>query len=217
MPKTRKTQNVASTREIEALRRLVRESIEEEIILGEDWKQWFGLGKKSAPAEKEPSAQEKYAAGEGKFWNALNKITPQMSLGDILNTWKSVIKNNLEFAQEKGKLSSDTKSKLENLVSNMKKIESLDDLLKSPAEEVPSLRKKLEAAADGAANISKSIDDYKKSASASSEIPKKAASKPGSPRGVDLMSRAAKAGSDEELTSGTATEARLRRIYKVLR
>lgn len=80
--------STASSRELTELRRIIRESVADEIILGEGWREMLGLGgKKETPAG---DATADYLAGEGSAWQALYQISPDSTLGSIMSTWKDV-------------------------------------------------------------------------------------------------------------------------------
>lgn len=161
MSKMRKAQATASAKELQELRRVIREAVQHEMVLKEGWRDWFGSGA-AKEAEKEPSAQEKYASGEGRVWQALNKISPQMSIADVLKIWKSSIKDNVESVKKM--LKGDEKVQFDGIVSSMESLEKLDDLQSISADDVGTIRSLLKSAADGATNISDKIAKYKQSA-----------------------------------------------------
>ena len=80
--------STASSRERTELRRINRESVADEIILGEGWREMLGIGgKKEVPVS---DAGKDYAAGEGSAWQALYQISSDSTLGSIMSVWKAV-------------------------------------------------------------------------------------------------------------------------------
>jgi len=106
--------STASSKELIELRRIIRESVADEIILGEGWREMLGIGKKEAPVS-DPGKD--YAAGEGSAWQALYQISSDSTLGSIMTAWKAV---EPQLASLKRGLQSDQLDSFNVLVDGLK-------------------------------------------------------------------------------------------------
>lgn len=149
-----------SNKEIQQLRKIIRESIETQIVLGEGWRDWFGLGKPEA--QKADSSKEEYAAGEGRLWRALNSLSDQSSVKDVVDLWQHAIKQNEQAAKKV--LTPDQKIKFDGIVDALKSIEKLEDIKNTSIGDVAKLKSLLSDIFSGLTNVADKIDKYKQSA-----------------------------------------------------
>jgi len=132
--------STASSRELSELRRIIRESVADEIILGEGWREMLGIGKKEAPVS---NAGKDYAAGEGSAWQALYQISSDSTLGSIMSAWKTI---KPQLASLENKLKGAELTSFKSLVSKLKEFEKTPlsnlkslDLFTTPVNKLTSL------------------------------------------------------------------------------
>jgi hypothetical protein len=189
--------STASSRELTELRRIIRESVADEIILGEGWRETLGIGgKKDAPVS---DAGKDYAAGEGSAWQALYQISSDSTLGSIMSAWKAV---EPQLASLKKGLQSNQLESFNVLVDGLK------SLFTTPVNKLSSK----------ISDLSSSIEKFQDQVVSAAKTAKSSRERPRAgqgTRGLDLWGDKMKA--DRQLYSGQANEnlrrglARLRR------
>jgi len=186
--------STASSRELSGLRRIIRESVADEIILGEGWREMLGIGKKEAPVN---DAGKDYAAGEGPAWQAFNQISSDSTLGSIMSAWKT-IEPNIDS------LRSGMQKKAELLKSFNMIVGILETLFTTPIKNKLSTK---------ISDLSSAIDKYQDEVVSDAKTAKSSRERPRAgqgTRGRDLYGDAMKAAAEqnENLRRGLA---RLRR------
>ena len=186
--------STSSSRELAELRRIIRESVADEIILGEGWREMLGIGKKEAPVS---DAGKDYAAGEGPAWQAFNQISSDSTLGSIMSAWKT-IEPNIDS------LRSGMQTKAELLKSFNMIVGILETLFTTPIKNKLSTK---------ISDLSSAIDKYQDEVVSDAKAAKSSRERPRAgqgTRGRDLYGDAMKAAAEqnENLRRGLA---RLRR------